>query len=600
MEYCPIRNKSTLELCATCDGTISISRCSYLKKLYTISHQDLIDIDLFDTNIEDFSKVKSSPLCSVKCKYLSDKIENVVVGISKKCNLNCYHCFNNDHHNDTLSEKKIYFLALEKVKGHKLNSLLLGSQGEVFSYYEEILKYLKSLTTNDFKIVILQTNATLLDEEKIQELANISKQTGVKYQFFVSMSGITKTTYEETQRGANFEKTLNNIILLLSYFDSKDIRITYVIKRPNITDAPNIKKFFNNIGISQIDITFDLYDFGCKEVYNALLQSDVGQCIYESYKQEKCAGSNKVKKYKLLKNNKASIAKINSIYEDSIKPINKLITNKAKYVNYVEEKYDFDLSIGVTIHGNQKISKSIIDSVKATSQYIEWIVSNDKPTKEFKEYKKYLESLGMNVILSKPGIENNRQNILNKTKGKYLYVIDYDDELIIDGNKLLNFVKDCKADIINLFPKENNKDIDYNYKTESQLFVVTWAQIFKTSFMKLVGGYIQTWNSYHEEFGTNANMLATIYSESIDYKSVNIEDGILYYNHLLNGKSHNSMTKQNVRDYIKFILGIPKNKSIFYKKAFLEFFKMRLNLMNLEDSDYDKIIRALYKVEKKL
>lgn len=621
MEYCPARNKSTLELAVHTKGFVSISRCSYLKDILKLSYDEIKDLDLFSLNYDDFFRKKSSPLCTVNCTPLNSEIRNLVIGISKACNLNCYNCFNS-YHEDSEEDKELYFYLLERAKGHNLNSLLLGSQGEVFTYYNEITTYLRSLTTKDFKIIILQTNATLLDESRLEELKEISKSTGIKYQFFISMNGITKETYENTHIGANFDRTLLNVISILEKFDSNDTRITFVLKKTNISDAPNIRKFFKDLGFKHIDISYDFYDFGCKEVYNKLMQSEVGQCIYETFKNEKCAGSNKLKKYKYF-TNKLLVSDINAIYSRSIEPLKDLmqfeeeLVDEEKPVGAVPEvikdileediicKDTFKeplLTIGITMHGNQELSESIEREIRLRDK-ISWIISNDLSQTSLDSLKvKFSDLSNISYYLSKPGIENNRQNILNHTETKYLYVIDYDDDLYIDQDKVLSILEKTDADILPVNPLENGLDTsDYIYYDEATIFVTTWAQVFKTNFLRRVGGYIQTWNFYHEEFGTNANILANIYKEHIKYVISEVLEGSIEYNHLLGDVvDHNSQLKIKISDYIKFILGIPKNDSITYKKEFLELFKLRLNLMNLTEKDYDLLSRAINKVGNKV
>lgn len=598
MEYCPIRNKSTLEITAHYDGIIALSRCSYLKNVIKMTHKEFLNVDFMSSELEDFWKQKSSPLCSVKCKYLDSKIENIIVGISKACNLNCYHCFNEGHHTDVLSEKQIYFTILEKVKGHKLNSLLLGSQGEVFVYYDKIVEYLKSLSTDDFKTVILQTNATLLSDDRVQELSEISKATGIKYQFFVSFSGITKESYEKTQVGAIFENTLNNLSSLLTTFGKNNIKITFIIKRTNILDAPHVVDFFKSLGIDFIDISYDLYDFGCKEVYNTLLKGPIGKYIYDTCKKENNICSDHLKKQKFVKDDNISNLEIKKIYENSINPINNLFKKKSSSVRVKDDTYSDLLTIGITLHGDEILSSNMANAIKENNK-IHWILSNDKKSKRFDELKQSSTLENVEFFYAEPGIENNRQNILNHTNTKYIYIIDYDDEIHIDQNSLLNFLEKTNSEIIKVNPTEDGKDVNYIYYNDSTIFVTTWAQIFKTSFMKRLGGYIQTWNSYHEEFGTNANMLANIYKEDIYYEIDEIKKEYLTYNHLLDlNKKHNSFQTNKIKDYCAFIKHIPKNDRIQHKKEFIEFFKMRLNLMNLAEEDYDLLLKNFKRISK--
>lgn len=621
MEYCPLRNKSTLEI-KSYYNVVSLSRCSYLKDIAHLSYQEIKNLDLFSVDYQDFLMKKSSPFCTVNCKSLNSKIKNISLGVSKACNLQCYNCFNRDCHSDNNKTKELYFYLLNKIKGHQLDSLLFNTQGEVFVYYDETIEYLKSLTPNDFKTVIFQTNATLLNDERINDLYRLSTFTGVKYQFYVSMCGCSKAAYEQTQIGANFEQTVKNISSLVTTFGPQNIKITYVIKRTNLVDVLNIKTFFNSLGVTNIDITYDLYDYNCKEVYDELIKTDVGMCIYENFKKEKCAGSNNVKKYKHRKNNKLSLENIDKIYNGSVILMDKLLekdllletleTSEVNIENILNDEpteeasadEDSDikelLTVGVTLHGDQVFSQSVIDAFK--NKNIQFIVSNDKPTSTFEMLKTKYASSNILFVESKPGIENNRQNILDHTKTKYIYVIDYDDEFTISQEELLNYLKTNSADIVAVDCFEDKKSTaDYIYYNSTTLFVVTWAQIFKTTFMKAVGGYLQTWNSYHEEFGTNANMLANIYKNEIHYRISHLPSGIVYYNHILNSNHlHNSKLKINFDDYIKFVKRIPKNKQITYKKEFIEFFKMRLSLMNLEPEQYTLLNKIIKKIEAKI
>ena len=617
MEYCPLRNKSTLEI-KSYYNVVSLSRCSYLKDIARLSYQEIKNLDLFSVDFQDFLLKKSSPFCTVNCKSLNSKIKNISLGVSKACNLQCYNCFNRDCHSDNNKTKDLYFYLLNKIKGHQLDSLLFNTQGEVFVYYDETIEYLKSLTSNDFKTIIFQTNATLLDDKRIDELHKISLATGIKYQFYVSMCGCSKKAYEQTQIGANFEKTVRNILMLVNIFKSQNIKITYVIKRTNLSDVLSIKTFFNSLGVTNIDITYDLYDYNCKEVYDELIKTDVGMCIYENFKKEKCAGSNNVKKYKHRKNNKLSLENIDKIYNGSVILMDKLLEkdlllepldiSESNIENILSDSPIEDdiidlkdiLTIGVTLHGNQIFSQSVIDAFK--NKNIQFIVSNDKPDNTFETIKTKYASSNILFVESRPGIENNRQNILDYTKTKYVYIIDYDDEFTINQNELLDFLKSNNSDIVTVDCYEDEKSTaDYIYYNSTTLFVVTWAQIFKTTFMKAAGGYLQTWNSYHEEFGTNANMLANIYKNEIHYKISHLPNGVIYYNHILNSNHlHNSKLKININDYIKFVKKIPKNKQITYKKEFLEFFKMRLSLMNLSSEQYNLLNKAIKKVEVKI
>ena len=260
------------------------------------------------------------------------------------------------------------------------------------------------------------------------------------------------------------------------------------------------------------------------------------------------------------------------------------------------------LTIGITCHKEQVLSPSLIQLL-SSSKKIKFLISNDAGTNFNKSLKElFKDSPNIEFIYSKPGIENNRQNILSHTFSKYIYIIDYDDEIKLDEDKLLPLLEKYNDEIIMINPYEDDVQPDYIYHSDTQLFIVTWAQIFSTNFMRQVGGYIQTWNFYHEEFGTNANMLANIYSRNIEYNVNDINDkNIIYYNHLLSDSiGHNSMLKRRFNEIYNFVKKIPKNDSIIYKKVFLEIFKERLSLMGLSEKNYDRINKLIIKLIRKL
>lgn len=607
MEFCSQLDRSTLELSVFSKGSISFSRCSYLKGLAYLKFDEVKNIDIFDYDYVDNFCKKSSTLCSVKCNQLSKKFENIKIGISKKCNFNCYHCFNKDHFDDPQT-KDIYFFILNKVKGHHLNALILGHQGEVFVYYDEIINYLSNLSQDDFKQIIFQTNLSLLNEERIKELKDISLKTNIDYIFLPSINGITNETFKAITRNDCFDLVINNLKLLLNLFTSNNVKVTFTIKELNIDDLPNVNTFFKKMGIIYLNINYDMYDTRCKDLYLDFLNNGQLKCIYETSLLEDTIKSPTLNKYKrvsetddgekylLLNNYKNS-------HQNS--SINEIVTSKPSGPTekiLVDNNFSGLLTIGITCHKEQVLSPSLIQLL-SSSKKIKFLISNDAGTNFNKSLKElFKDSSNIEFIYSKPGIENNRQNILSHTFSKYIYIIDYDDEIKLDEDKLLPLLEKYNDEIIMINPYEDDVQPDYIYYSDTQLFIVTWAQIFSTNFMRQVGGYIQTWNFYHEEFGTNANMLANIYSRNIEYNVNDINDkNIIYYNHLLSDSiGHNSMLKRRFNEIYNFVKKIPKNDSIIYKKVFLEIFKERLSLMGLSEKNYDRINKLIIKLIRKL
>ena len=604
MEFCSQIDRSTLELSVFSHECISFSRCSYLSSLAQIKYDNLKNIDILSYDYVDNFRKKSSELCTVPCKNLSSKIENVKVGISKACNYNCYHCFNR-RHVDSSRDKEIYFYILNNIKGHNLNSLILGHQGEVFLYYEEIKNYLSELSFTDFKQVIFQTNLSLLNTFRIDELKKISDKTGVNYVFLPSLNGITPETHKAVTGQDDYYQVEGNLRYLLDQFGPQNIKATFVIKEPNMSDLPKVDDYLKGFGVKYLNISYDMFDTKCKDLYLNFLNKGYLKCIYETASLEETVKSNALKKYPKIKlNGNPTIA-----YEhwksqnkdDSL--LQKAEENIKKNIEKIQIRDDYDdlLTIGITVHKEQQLSDSLV-KVLLESKRIKFLISNDGGKNFNKELKSLLsDKKNVEFIYAEPGIENNRQNILSRTNSKYVYIIDYDDELRLNESKLLDILDHTKDEVIMVNPYENGSIPDYIYHSDTQFFVTTWAQIFSTDFIRQVGGYIQTWNFYHEEFGTNANILANIYSRNIQYDVSYIQDDkILYYNHLLNEDAHNSLLKMDISKIVSFIREVPKNDRIFFKKLFLSIFKERISLMNLPEKDYTKVISTIDKVRDKV
>lgn len=604
MEFCSQIDRSTLELSVFSHECISFSRCSYLSSLAQIKYDNLKNIDILSYDYIDNFRKKSSELCTVPCKNLSSKIENIKVGISKACNYNCYHCFNR-RHVDSSRDKEIYFYILNNIKGHNLNSLILGHQGEVFLYYEEIKNYLSELSFKDFKQIIFQTNLSLLNTFRIDELKKISDKTGINYVFLPSLNGITPDTHKAVTGQDDYYQVEGNLRYLLDQFGPQNIKVTFVIKEPNMPDLPKVDDYLKSFGVKYLNISYDMFDTKCKDLYLNFLNKGYLKCIYDTASLEETIKSNVLKKYPKIKlNGSPTIA-----YEhwksqnkdDSL--LQKAEENIKKNIEKIQIRDDYDdlLTIGITVHKEQQLSDSLVNTL-LESKRIKFLISNDGGKNFNKELKMLLgDKRNIEFIYAEPGIENNRQNILNHTNSKYIYIIDYDDELKLNESKLLDILDHTKDEVIMVNPYENGSIPDYIYHSDTQFFVTTWAQIFSTDFIRQVGGYIQTWNFYHEEFGTNANILANIYSRNIQYDVSYIQDDkTLYYNHLLNEDAHNSLLKMDISKIISFIREIPKNDRVFFKKLFLSIFKERISLMNLPEKDYTKVVSTIDKVRDKV
>lgn len=254
---------------------VQLKRCLWHNPFVELSieeYEQINDIIEYALNF-NYSEMTSKEGERDKCKKicnLPNIIKNVSVSISHACNLNCYHCYFDGDHKDSIGQKRVYFSTLEKLKGHKLDKILLTDNGEPFIYYDKILSYLKSLTKEDTLAIEITTNLMLLNEERIKKLHDTMIKTQISYRWILSLDGITKETFEATRIGASWEKVCKNVRLIAENFCRENIRISYVIRKPAIKDAPFAKSFFEKKFRLKTDIYYDFYDEECKEFFQNL------------------------------------------------------------------------------------------------------------------------------------------------------------------------------------------------------------------------------------------------------------------------------------------------------------------------------------------
>lgn len=138
---------------------------------------------------------------------------------SAVCNLKCPFCASSS--NTWGSEKRglmdfdLFKKIIDEGSGNGLCSIKLSQRGEPLLQPKlaEMVRYAKDKGIMD---VYFNTNATLLDKEKIETLLS----SGLD-RISISFEGYTKEVYEKYRRGACYEKTLANIKLLKEIRDAE-------------------------------------------------------------------------------------------------------------------------------------------------------------------------------------------------------------------------------------------------------------------------------------------------------------------------------------------------------------------------------------------
>lgn len=179
-----------------------------------------------------------------KCNCKNEKLESVEVAFSQVCNLNCNMCFMPTPHFDTELSKTLYFDTLYNLKGHKLKSIRLTDQGEPFFYKNETLKYLKSLTKNDFEWVEATSNLLCLDDDYIKELSELK----VPLKLVVSFDTLSPSKFKEIRSSEKFDKFIHNFNLIKNYGMIDYVNSVY--QKINVYEIFKMRNLFKNDNLS--------------------------------------------------------------------------------------------------------------------------------------------------------------------------------------------------------------------------------------------------------------------------------------------------------------------------------------------------------------
>jgi len=240
----------TAFLSITADNKISLGKCCLCENLLKIPANLLLESENIVGTINKLMCYKKTinfdttdkTACNGKteCIFEDFNLDTIKINVYG-CNLNCKMC--GAFRTAAPGNFSLYFKLLEKVKGNKLKRLILNSHGEPFLKKEETFNYLKSLTKDDFESVLIITNGMLINEEDIKFLSSLE----IKICVIVSNDAITKETYDKIRIGGDFDKVVNNTILLKKYGILENINV--VIQPSNAEEVPLMEDYWKKYGI---------------------------------------------------------------------------------------------------------------------------------------------------------------------------------------------------------------------------------------------------------------------------------------------------------------------------------------------------------------
>ena len=277
-----LKDNNTLGIVHCCHRTLDLSDILPIEDFYKMDKETFkkyLENAYYNIPVNhDYTVYKSCRAVSKeRCIYGTKKLLTVGIGTSHQCNLLCPMCFEkNKKFLSIEADKKLYFHLLNLLKGNKNIGIRLTGYGEPFFYKKEMLDFLHNLSDNDTSHIEAISNTTLLNDDDIKELYDISKK--IPLMIAVSCSAITPETYKIVHSQDYFNKVVNNIKLLNKYNLLEGIN--FVVQEENLHELEFYHDFWSHNGIDDNNIKLDVNIKA--QSYNKILNSKE----YQNYRNK--------------------------------------------------------------------------------------------------------------------------------------------------------------------------------------------------------------------------------------------------------------------------------------------------------------------------
>lgn len=181
--------------------------------------------------------------------HLYPTLESIQLEPTTRCNLRCEMCIQNSQ---AMKRGDMEFKDFKKIieMFPKLKMIRLSGFGEPF-LHKDIFRMIKFLKERNVHVTTT-TNATLLDKDMCRKIIS----SGLDSLGF-SLDGATANTYEETRKGAKFDKVIENIKTLTnmiedSNFERPSTTICSVGMVKKIHELPLMVRLTHDLGIKKL------------------------------------------------------------------------------------------------------------------------------------------------------------------------------------------------------------------------------------------------------------------------------------------------------------------------------------------------------------
>jgi len=238
-----------------------------LHELRRRAHEFLNPVKIRDDFLHPINYLKNIILRSVlrkKREFVPWMPQNIFISHGTLCNLRCEMCANRflpKDHCGSLSFEGFRRI-LDHFEPNQTRSVIFPGSGEPLLNpdFIEMLKYAKN---RGFETEMF-TNGTLIDRTNVKDLVENLDQ--VRF----SVDGAKKETYEAIRKGANFEKTMENISLFIKakkdYNSKVATHIDFVCMVMNCDEIVDIVSLAHKLGIANVNMTMVRKMFPGKDI----------------------------------------------------------------------------------------------------------------------------------------------------------------------------------------------------------------------------------------------------------------------------------------------------------------------------------------------
>lgn len=175
-----------------------------------------------------------------------EKIDDITINITMKCNLNCKMCFNRFHKVQKINELSVDEIKefLDQIKEHTGDKTMVSlSGGECLLEPEKTIEVAQHAKNLDFYGLSVVTNGTLITEE----FAKKAKEIELKV--MVSLDGCSSKEHDFLRGKGAFDKTIKGIKILKKH--GVFVATNYMIHKDNVDRLPEYFELANELGVSK-------------------------------------------------------------------------------------------------------------------------------------------------------------------------------------------------------------------------------------------------------------------------------------------------------------------------------------------------------------